>query len=89
MSDLKDMDGNTVSLLKLCSLEPEWARSRIEILQARVDALEADLRGAYNQGFSDGFDSKDKTLMGIGAAADIGFNRFMSLDNSEGENNEW
>ena len=40
MSDLKDMDGNTVSLLKLCSLEPEWARNRIEILQARVDALE-------------------------------------------------
>ena len=43
MSDLKDMDGNTVSLLKLCSLEPEWARSRIEILQAKVEQLEAEL----------------------------------------------
>ena len=41
MSDLKDMDGNTVSLLKLCSLEPEWARNRIEILQAKVEQLEA------------------------------------------------
>ena len=52
-------------------------------MRKEIERLKSELRGAYNQGFSDGFDSKDKTLMGIGTAADIGFNRFMALANSE------
>ena len=62
-------------------------------LRAKIERLAAELRGAYNQGFSDGFDSQDKTIMGICAAADIGFNRFLELDDRaikalEGEKHE-
>ncbi len=46
MADYKDMDGNTVSLLKLCSLEPEWARSRIETLTTEGGLKDAVVEAA-------------------------------------------
>lgn len=44
MSDIqyKDSDGNTVSLNKLCALEPDWAANRIRVMADEIKRLTAD-----------------------------------------------
>ena len=53
MTDYKDADGNTVSLLKLCSLEPEWARSRIESLIAENAVLREGIKDSLHGEYDD------------------------------------
>lgn len=38
-----DADGNPVSLFRLCCLEPSWARTRIESLEAQIEMFTKEL----------------------------------------------
>lgn len=39
IKDRRDIDGNPVTLDKLCRLEPAWAASRIRVMEAELEAL--------------------------------------------------
>jgi len=38
----RDMDGNEVSLHKLCVIEPDWAESRIRVMTDQIESLTAE-----------------------------------------------
>jgi len=38
-----DIDGNPVTLHKLCKTEPEWAQSRIELMTKEIESLQAEI----------------------------------------------
>jgi hypothetical protein len=48
MSDYHDIDGNPVTLPKLCKTEPEWAANQITDLKER-NALLEEMLGRWSQ----------------------------------------
>jgi len=56
-----DIDGNPVTLHKLCKTEPEWAQSRIELMTKEIESLQWERTLAWEE-FETEYRKQDKRI---------------------------